>query len=346
MADHAAVHTSVNLAKTLKAPYAPGLVNAVLKKVVADKENLLDAIVNNAEKPFPHWLSKRWEAQYGAATALSMSNATLQEPPLDITIKNADTAEHWHERLGGELLNTGTLRMPHRSGRVAALAGFEDGAWWVQDASSALPITLLGDITDKHVLDACAAPGGKTMQLAAAGAKVTALDRSERRLERLRENLERTELYASIICEDMLQHTPNESYDIVLLDAPCSATGTLRRHPDLMWHKSEKDVTSLMEIQKNLLNHSLSLLKKDGILLYCTCSLEHEESEQQIESLLQENKGLELVRITKNEAKSLGLHVKWITPEGTMRILPHFNPSETTDYGMDGFFAARLRKIV
>ena len=238
-------------------------------------------------------------------------------------------------RLGAMLLPTGSLRLRDVHD-VTALDGFTDSVWWVQDAAAALPARLLGDVAGKRVFDLCAAPGGKTLQLAAAGADVVAVDISAPRLERVTENLTRTQLKAEIVVADVLRWTPTEKADAVLLDAPCSATGTIRRHPDIPWTKSETDIAALVELQKRMIDHALTLLKPGGVLVYCTCSLQAEEGEGQIAAALARHAGLARIPVG---AGDIGDLKEAVNRHGDLRTLP----SMLADIGgMDGFFAARL----
>src|SRR5471032_195112 len=279
--DHAAVDLSVRLAQADRraARYA-GLINAVLRRVTQSKTA---ALANISTRDTPKWLVARWTKRYGAETARTIAAANGHEPALDLTVKY--DAESWAERLRGRVLPTGTVRtIAH--GAISLLPGFSEGAWWVQDAAASLPVRLLGDVRGKDVADLCAAPGGKTAQLAFAGARVTAVDRSAARLMRLRENLARLSLKAETVTADVLEWQPGSSFDAMLLDAPCSSTGTIRRHPDVPWLKSESDLAVLTSLQQRLLDRAIELLKPGAMLVYCVCSLEPEEAEDQIAALL------------------------------------------------------------
>jgi 16S rRNA (cytosine967-C5)-methyltransferase len=337
--DHAAVDLSVRLVQSDRraAKYA-GLVNAVLRRCAREGEGLI-AEVKAEMLDLPPWLIKRWIANYGEATAREMAAAIGFEPSLDLTVK-ADAAQ-WASRLHGMMLPTGSVRTLLQ-GSVTMLPGFAEGQWWVQDAAAALPAKLLGDIVGKRVLDLCAAPGGKTAQLALAGAEVTAVDRSPARMARLRDNLTRLSLQANAIVADACEwQNPNpDGFDAILLDAPCTSTGTIRRHPDVAWLREETDIAQLTGMQKRLLQKAVSLLKPGGRLVYCTCSLEPEEGEEAIAGLLQAEPGLRRLPI---EASEVGGLAELITPEGDLRTLPSHLPHEDPRFaGLDGFYAARM----
>ena len=283
VAPHAAISLAVEQAKASRGAHRfAGLINAVLRKVSTDAATIVaqqDADRLNT----PPWLFGRWVQHYGEETARKIAAAHLVEPALDLSVK-AD-APGWAARLGGELLPAGTVRLQAK-GRIEDIEGYADGAWWVQDAAAALPALLLGDVRGSRVADLCAAPGGKTAELAARGAHVTAVDISASRLRRLKENLSRLGLEAEIVQANVAEWAAPELFDAVLLDAPCSATGTVRRNPDIPYLKGESDIVALTRAQARLLEHALTLLKPGGQLVYSTCSLEAEEGEAQIERLL------------------------------------------------------------
>jgi len=239
------------------------------------------------------------------------------------------------EALEAEVLPTGSLRLQNW-GQISAMPGFDEGAWWVQDAAAALPAKLLGDLKGKTVLDLCAAPGGKTLQLAAAGAEVTALDLSAHRMERVRENLARVELKAETVVGDLLDYTPAAPFDAILLDAPCSATGTIRRHPDLPYAKAKLELNPLLNLQKDMLAEASGWLKPGGELVYCTCSLFPEEGEEQVASFLGTHPDFEQV-----PAEAEGIDPAWRDAEGGLRLRPDYWPERG---GIDGFFMAKLKK--
>jgi 16S rRNA (cytosine967-C5)-methyltransferase len=337
--DHAAVDLSVRLvqADRRSARYA-GLVNAVLRRVAQMGRERL-AGVDTVTLDTPAWLLERWSQSYGPETARSIAAANGQEPALDLTVRG-DPA-HWAERLRGRVLPTGTVRLLAH-GPVPLLPGFSEGAWWVQDAAAALPVRLLGDVAGRRVADLCAAPGGKTLQLAQAGATVTAVDRSELRLARLRDNLQRLRLEAETIAADAAEFE-SEPFDAVLVDAPCSSTGTIRRHPDIPWLKQPSDITALSELQGRLIERGAALTRPDGQLLYCVCSLEPEEGEKIVERFLAAHPGFRRDPISESEINGL---TGMITPAGELRTLPcHWSADDPRLAGLDGFFAVRLRRL-
>jgi 16S rRNA (cytosine967-C5)-methyltransferase len=337
--DHAAVDLSVRLAQADRraARYA-GLINAVLRRVAQSRETKLPPRVT---RDTPEWLVKRWTKTYGADTARAIAEANGHEPALDLTVK-AD-GKTWAEHLRGRVLATGSVRtIAH--GDIALLPGFSEGAWWVQDTAASIPVRLLGDVRGLDVADLCAAPGGKTAQLAVAGARVIAIDRSAARLNRLRENLSRLSLQAETVTADVLEWKPESggTFDAALLDAPCSSTGTIRRHPDVPWLKLESDLALLTSLQQRLLDRAVDLLKPGGILVYCVCSLEPEEGVNQIEGLLARNSDVARKPITPQEVFG---HGEFVTADGDLRTLPQYLPDPDPRWaGLDGFYAARLTK--
>jgi 16S rRNA (cytosine967-C5)-methyltransferase len=338
--DHAAVDLSVRLVQSDRraAKYA-GLVNAVLRRCAREGAGIVDEV--KAETlDLPPWLVKRWIAQYGEATAKEMARAILHEPSLDLSVKS-DGAQ-WASRLHGELLPTGTVRTVLQ-GSVTMLPGFSEGQWWVQDAAAALPARLFGDINGKQIADLCAAPGGKTAQLAQAGAHVTALDRSPARVARLKDNLARLSLLAEAVVADANEwQATNGGFDGVLVDAPCTSTGTIRRHPDVAWLRQETDLEALTPLQKRLLAKAANLLKSGGTLVYCTCSLEPEEGEAQIAALLAADSSLRRAPIAAGEVAGL---TEILNADGDLRTLPcHLRHDDPRLAGLDGFYAARLVK--
>jgi 16S rRNA (cytosine967-C5)-methyltransferase len=336
--DHAAVDLSVRLAQAdRRAARYVGLVNAVLRRCAREGRALAEEAANAAADT-PPWLFERWSRNYGEASAREIAAAVRHEPALDITVKSE--SESWAERLHGDVLPTGSIRTPLH-GSVTMLPGFNDGQWWVQDAAAALPVKLFGDLREKTAADLCAAPGGKTAQLAHAGAAVTAVDRSPARVKRLQDNLARLSLGAKIVVADAAEWT-HEPFDAVLVDAPCTATGTIRRHPDIAWLKQEADVTTLTALQDRLLLRAAALVKAGGTLVYCTCSLEPEEGELAIERLLAAESGLRRAPI---DAAEVAGRAELITAAGDLRTLPcHLPHADPRMAGLDGFYAARLIK--
>ncbi|MBT3558478.1 MAG: RsmB/NOP family class I SAM-dependent RNA methyltransferase [Rhodospirillales bacterium] len=331
----AAASTSVDLVRKVGFSGHAKLVNAIMRKVVADGPGLIehcDAPRTNT----PGWLWESWIAAYGNKAARKIATAHATEPLLDITVKS--DAEGWAERLGAEILPTGTLRL-NGAGAIEDMDGYGDGQWWVQDAGAAIPARLLGDVTGMRVADLCAAPGGKTAQLASRGAHVTALDKSAQRLERLSENMKRLSLDVGVVAADVNTWTPDSPLDAVLLDAPCSATGTIRRHPDVTLNKSMEDVRSLAKIQTTLLNAAVQMVRPGGTIVYCVCSLQPEEGPDQITALLENRDDVKLSPVTADEIPGLG---EALGDDGTVRILPSYWLEQG---GIDGFFVARLQKI-
>ncbi len=330
---HAAVDTSVRLIEHSGLPHLKGLANAVLRRVAREGVALLGDR-DPARLNTPQWLWDSWVASYGEETTRAIAAAHLVEAPLDLTPRS--DAQFWASRLDGEVLATGSIRRP-AGGPIAELPGFAEGAWWVQDAAAALPVRLLGDVAGKRVADLCAAPGGKTLQLCAAGANVTAVDISARRMARLGENLARLGFTAELVTSDASKWTPTGKFDAVLLDAPCSGTGTLRRHPDIAWLKDEEDVTRLTLAQDRLLLHALDLLKPNGTLVYAVCSLQEDEGPARIANLLTHRPAVQ--REPVQSAEMPGFEGT-ITPEGDVRTLPSMLAERG---GLDGFYIARLR---
>ena len=340
--DHAAVDLSVRLVQSDRraAKYA-GLVNAVLRRCAREGQPLIDE-VKAQTLDVPPWLLARWIAHYGENAAREIAIAISYEPSLDITVKS--DAAQWATRLHGETLPTGTVRTLLQ-GSVTMLPGFTEGQWWVQDAAAALPARLFGDVAGKSIADLCAAPGGKTAQLAHAGARVTAVDRSPGRMARLRDNLSRLALEAETVVADAAEwqgSADGGGFDGILVDAPCGSTGTIRRHPDVAWLRQEGDIGALMALQKRLLQKAVTLLKTGGTLVYCTCSLEPEEGEHAISALLAAESSMRRAPIEAGEVAGLS---EILTAEGDLRTLPcHLPHQDPRLSGLDGFYAARLVK--
>ena len=331
---HAAVATSVDIAHSRGFLSHKGLVNAVLRRLGVEGAARIEQ-QDAARMNTPDWLWQSWSRAYGEATARAIAASHLKEAPLDLTLRG--DVEEWCARLQGVMLPTGTLRRA-AGGALASLPGFAEGAWWVQDAAAALPARLFGDLAGREVVDLCAAPGGKTAQLAIAGARVTAVDRSSRRLERLAANLDRLALPVVAVAADAATWRPTHPVDAVLLDAPCSTTGAIRRHPDVPHLKTPDDVVRLAAVQDNLLRAAIEMLQPGGTLVYCTCSLESEEGVGRIAALLEAGAPVARRAIDPRE---IGASPEWITAEGDLRTLPcHFDQYD----GIDGFFCARLVK--
>jgi len=339
VADHAAVDLAVRLvqADRRSARYA-SMTNAVLRRLAREGAQLL-ASIDTMALDTPQWLMARWEKNYGAKIARAIAIANSHEPALDLTVRN--DPEHWASVLGGRVLPTGSVRaLVH--GPIPELPGYAEGAWWVQDAAAALPAKLLGDVRGLAVADLCAAPGGKTAQLAAAGARVIAVDHAPQRLERLRQNLTRLHLSAETIAADATQWQAGP-FDVVLLDAPCSSTGTIRRHPDIPWLKRAADIAALAALQRRLARRAAALTKPGGFLLYCSCSLEPEEGIEIVQDLLDQAPHLARRPIAAREVFGRG---EWLTDDGDLRTLPcHLPDPDSSVAGLDGFYAARLQRI-
>lgn len=346
MPPHAVVDLSVELARHDRgARRFAKLTNAVLRRV-SEKGA---AILENEDRVrlnIPGWLLERWEANYGPEVARRICEASLREAPVDISLKaataDAAAAQAWADRLGGRVLSTGSVRLIQRGGRIEELPGYGEGAWWVQDAAAALVVRAAGPVAGLAVADLCAAPGGKTASLADAGASVTAVDVSQPRLARLEDNLKRLALAADVVCADIAQWVPGRSFDVVLLDAPCSATGTIRRHPDLLRLKRPEDIVRIGQLQSQLLARAATYVAPGGLLLYSTCSLEPEEGLAQVEAFLAAHGAFRRAPLV---AAEIGAEAGWITPEGDLRTLPcHLvlEPEELS--GLDGFYVARMRR--
>jgi 16S rRNA (cytosine967-C5)-methyltransferase len=340
--NHAAVDLAVRLAREDRnALHFAGLVNAVLRRVAREGAERL-ATLDVPLLDTPPWLMARWIKTYGEATARAVAAANGREPALDLTVKS--DAAGWAEKLGGRVLSTGSVRTVAH-GTVTALPGFDEGAWWVQDAAASLPVRLLGNVAGLRVADLCAAPGGKTAQLVVAGASVTAVDRAPARLKRLQENLTRLSLDAGLVCADVETWAAEQEkkFDVVLLDAPCSSTGTIRRHPDVPWLKRSADIVALSGLQRRLLDRAVTLTKPGGTLVYCTCSLEPEEGADIVADLLKRDDSVRRVPIVATEVGGVS---DFINADGDLRTLPcHLPDADSRLAGVDGFYAARLEKL-
>lgn len=331
---YAAVNAYVELARKQGFEGMTGFVNAILKRIGESGADAL-ARIDLAKLDTPVWLWQRWQQAYGEEQVRKIAAMHAREPALDISV--AQDAAHWATLLPAEPLPTGSLRRA-RAGRVRELPGFEAGAWWVQDAAAALPVRLFAALPGATALDMCAAPGGKTAQLCAAGATVTALDHAPARLTRLQRNLERLRMQAHTVETDALDFAPATGFDRVLLDAPCSATGTIRRHPEIAWMRTAQDINRLSAIQSALLEHAARLTLPGGQLVYATCSLEPEEGERQIERFLHDHPEFRTMPV---DAAALGIPAHWVDPQGRLRILPCYWEERG---GLDGFFACRMDK--
>jgi 16S rRNA (cytosine967-C5)-methyltransferase len=329
---HAAVDAAVRLAGAGKGQRLKGMVNAVARRVAAGGAALWDAA---PEAPLPEWLAGPIESAWGAEAAAGIAEAHRRGAPIDLTPKLPE--EDWAARLGAERLPSGSLRLPGRA-QVSGLPGYDEGAWWVQDAAAALPVRLLGPIAGLRALDVCAAPGGKTLQLAALGAEVTALDLSATRLERLRANLARTRLSARVVTADVLEWAPEAAFDVVLVDAPCTASGTIRRHPDLPHLRTGRELGPLLALQEALIARAWGWVAPGGRLVYCVCSLLPAEGEAQVARFLAANPA---ARVLAPDPAALGIEPGWIDAAGGLRLRPDYWPERG---GMDGFYAACLAK--
>lgn len=331
---HGVVDAAVEMTRLGKHTSAmAGLVNAVCRKIAADGPSVWGGL---PPSQMPKWLRKPLIADYGKAVITAIEAVQAQGAPLDLTPKNGD-AEALAQQVSGTVLPTGSVRVEGNV-QVTGLPGFEAGDWWVQDAAAAIPARVLAVQKGERVLDLCCAPGGKTMQLAAAGADVTALDISEGRMGRVRENLNRTGLTATTIVADALAWEPEELFDAILLDAPCSATGTIRRHADLPYAKDGGDFPGLFDLQAQMIDRAVQMLKPGGRLVYCTCSLLPDEGEIQVTDALSRQRGLTV------DTKALdlaGIDPAWMSVEGGLRLRPDY----WADIGgMDGFFIVAFRK--
>jgi 16S rRNA (cytosine967-C5)-methyltransferase len=332
VAPHAAVDGANRLAHAdQKAVHFKPLINAVLRRVVGEGAKLM-AAQDGPRLNTPDWLWTRWCENYSEAGAHSIAEAHMKEPPLDLVFKTPGS----NEFADAETLAPNVLRL-RGAGRVEDLPGFRNGEWWVQDFAASLPARLFGDIEGEQVLDLCAAPGGKTLQLAAMGARVTAVDISKERLARVRENLTRTKLKAELVAADVRDWQPKALAPFVLLDAPCTATGTIRRHPDLPWIKSAADITASTTLQSEMLDAAAAMTASGGVLVYAVCSLEPEEGVEQVEAFLARRKDFARAPVAAGEV----FEEKFLTRAGDLRTLP-FHWADKG--GMDGFYAARLKR--
>jgi 16S rRNA (cytosine967-C5)-methyltransferase len=317
-----------------------GLVNGVLRAIAREKQRTLQAELAKGDEA-PEWFRDRLEAAYGAEKAAAILAAHSSEAPVDFTVKAEP--RKWAEALGGFVLPTGSVRVEKLPGPVASLPGYAEGGWWVQDAAAALPARLFGDLSGRRAIDLCAAPGGKTAQLAFAGAAVTALDMSANRLKRLEANLTRLGLEAELVQADVLKHETERRFDAVLLDAPCSSTGTVRRHPDVPWTKSPEDIAKLAELQARLLRKAAHYVAPGGRLVFSNCSLDPAEGELLVAEFLAETPDLVIEPVVAHELEGIE---PFVTPRGTIRTTPaDLDLVRPAISGLDGFFAARMRRV-
>lgn len=340
--DSAAVDLAVTHAKSdPRTQRFSGLVNGVLRALARVKERALPAALASS-RDVPDWFVERLQAGYGAAMADAILAIHRSEAPVDFSVKS--DPQGWAERLGGMVLPTGTVRVERLTAAVTELPGFAEGEWWVQDAAAALPARLLGDIAGRRVADLCAAPGGKTAQLVMAGAEVTAVDTSRNRLKRLEANLARLGLKAETLASDLTVLAPDTPFDAVLLDAPCSSTGTVRRHPDVPWIKTPEEISKLAAVQRRLLDKTLDLVRPGGAIVFSNCSLDKEEGETLAAAFLAEHAGrVEAWPIAPDEVPGTD---PFVTPEGWLRTTPAgFAFGRVEISGLDGFFAARFRRL-
>lgn len=339
--DHSAVDLAVEQANIdPRNRRFANLVNAILRRMAREKDKMLPKLGEKTAM-LPDWYAKKLSKSYGFNRGRKMMELMSQPAPIDITVKS--DADLWAQKLGGTKLTDWSVRLDKLDGPLQSLEGFDDGEWWVQDLAASLPARLFGDLNGKRMIDLCAAPGGKTAQLILAGAEVTALDRSKSRLNRLNENLDRLKLSAHTEISRMEKYQTEDLFDMALLDAPCSSTGTIRRHPDVVWTKNEEDITYLAGVQKGLLDHAITLLKPGGLIVFSNCSLEPEEGEEMIAQYAADHQDkVELEAI--DPALCPGFESA-ITESGFIRTTPDFSLNEDEQVqGADGFFAAKLRK--
>ncbi|MHA1564654.1 MAG: RsmB/NOP family class I SAM-dependent RNA methyltransferase [Alphaproteobacteria bacterium] len=333
---YAAIDSMVDLARSTGLTAFTGLTNAVLRRIDAERDTLLDESLAPRLNT-PDWLWHSWCAAYGQSVTQAIAAAHLIEPPLDLTPKEGVHVDALAKQLDCQRLPSGSLRRP-TGGRIKDLPGYNDGTWWVQDAAAALPARMLGDIKGANVLDLCCAPGGKTAQLAAAGANVTALDNDPNRLALVADNLKRLRLSATLIAADVTSYKPDVTPAAILLDAPCTATGTIRRHPDILHRRTPEHLANAIDVQKKLLRAAAAMLPSGAVMVYAVCSLQPEEGPAQIAALLARDKTLNRLPITATHIQASS---DYVTDQGDLRTLPCHLPELG---GMDGFYACRLRR--
>lgn len=315
-----------------------GMSNAVLRRMVREKDDLISK--TSQTSLLPRWMKKALRKDYGKEKAANISKFVSLEPMVDLTVKS--NPEVWAEKLGGFVLPTGSVRLTNTTS-ISELEGYDEGEWWVQDAAATLPAKLINIEKGARVLELCAAPGGKTAQLAHAGYDVTAVDISEPRLGRLQQNLDRLQLNAKLIQSDILDFKPEQQFDAILLDAPCSSTGTIRRHPDVLWTRGSEEVTALAKLQFQLLRTAKDFLKPGGTFVFSNCSMLKEEGEDLLSMATKQFDDLKLDPIIVDEVSGLE---SCINGQGALRTLPfHLEHKENDKFGgLDGFFACRFIK--
>ncbi len=339
--DHSAVDLAVESAKAdPRSNRFASLVNAVLRKLIRSKETALPDMLAKTNDA-PDWFVSRLEKSYGRDKAKAILAMHRIPAPLDLTVKS--DPKRWAEKLNGQVLPNGSVRLESFEGKVTELSGFAEGEWWVQDVAANLPVRLMGDIKGKRVADLCAAPGGKTASMVHAGAIVTAVDMSASRLKRLNGNLARLDMKAETAVFNLLDFRPAELFDDVLLDAPCSSTGTVRRHPDVLWAKTPDDITKLAELQLKLLKHCVSMVKPGGIVVFSNCSLDVQEGEDLVTQFLTDQNNVALSPILPEELRGM---TQLISKNGYLRTTPaDLDLGRPEISGMDGFFAARFKRL-
>ncbi|MCE7028982.1 RsmB/NOP family class I SAM-dependent RNA methyltransferase [Jiella avicenniae] len=315
-----------------------GLVNAVLRRIAREAGRLPD-LQADPRRNCPDWLWSRLVEQYGPERAGAIAGAHLARAPIDLTVKS--DAQGWAARLGGRAIGRRSVRLSAIEGPISGLDGFDTGEWWVQDVAAALPVQLFGDVAGKRVGDLCAAPGGKTAQLAAAGARVTALDQSSSRIRRLKENLGRLGLSAETLTGDVMAFAPDHRFEAVLLDAPCSSTGTIRRHPDVAYTKDDAEIEKLAALQLRLLTPAADLVEPGGLLVFANCSIDGREGEDVAAAFLEARPDYALVPVAPGELEGFDFAV---SPDGMLRTTPEMLGGGEAGGGLDGFFAARFRR--
>ena len=338
--DRAAVDLAVEQAsRDPRSRRFANLTNAILRRMGREKEALLSDVEGGADNA-PAWFAERLRAVYGAEQARAILAMHALEPSLDLTVK--DDPQHWADKLGGKVMPTGSVRLLSSDTAVPDLPGYDEGAWWVQDAAASLPARLLGDIAGKRVADLCAAPGGKTAQLIAQGARVTAFDLSESRLKRLSVNLARLGYEADLVAGDFQKVAEERAYDAVLLDAPCSSTGTVRRHPDVPWTKGPEDIAKLAALQESMLRKAVSLVRPGGRIVFSNCSLDPLEGEAVVSRVLND---MPVGRVPIDRADLPGLE-ELVNADGDLRSTPAMlaDPEAPRLGGLDGFYAVVLER--